>query len=225
MLPEMGLVFDAGTGAFRIRDHLKTDRLDIFLSHTHLDHVFGLTSLLGLFPKDDPNLIGLHAQPENLAAIREHLFTPLLFPVKPNFTFVPLESEQKVACGGTLSVFPLLGHPGDSVGYRLDLPDRSMAYVTDTIASADADYVRHLQDVDLLIHEANFDDDDRDFANLTGHSCLPDVVDVAVKASAKRLVLVHLNPKDDVDEPYDLTESRKRFANVTIGADGDVIEF
>ena len=39
MLPEVGLVLDAGTAMFRIRDLIQTRHLDIFLTHTHLDHV------------------------------------------------------------------------------------------------------------------------------------------------------------------------------------------
>ena len=46
MLPEVGVVLDAGSGMFRIRDYLATDRLDIFLTHAHLDHVIGLTYLI-----------------------------------------------------------------------------------------------------------------------------------------------------------------------------------
>lgn len=42
-LPEVGVVLDAGTGMFRVRDHLATSHLDIFLTHAHLDHVVGLT--------------------------------------------------------------------------------------------------------------------------------------------------------------------------------------
>ena len=39
MLPEVGVVLDAGSGMFRVRDLLTTKTLDIFLSHAHLDHV------------------------------------------------------------------------------------------------------------------------------------------------------------------------------------------
>src|SRR5579871_6726587 len=43
LLPEVGVVFDAGTGAFRIRERLRTPDIQLFLTHAHLDHVVGLT--------------------------------------------------------------------------------------------------------------------------------------------------------------------------------------
>ena len=45
MLPEQGIVLDAGTGHVSGGDFLMTDRLDIFLTHSHLDHIVGLTYL------------------------------------------------------------------------------------------------------------------------------------------------------------------------------------
>ena len=39
MLPEIGVVLDAGTAMFRVRDRLCTKTLDIFLTHAHLDHI------------------------------------------------------------------------------------------------------------------------------------------------------------------------------------------
>ncbi|MEM6331521.1 MAG: MBL fold metallo-hydrolase [Planctomycetota bacterium] len=227
MLPELGVVFDAGTGAFRIPQHLATDRLDIFLSHTHLDHVFGLTSLIGLFEGDDAARLTVHGEPAKLDTVRDHLFSPLLFPVEPNFTTKPLQPTVEVA-GARITSFPLVGHPGGTIGFRLDMPGpgggKSMAYVTDTIADPEAAYVERLSGVDLLIHEAYFDEDRRDFANLTGHSCLPDVVDIAATAGVKRLVLVHMNPREDRPEPLDLTEARRRIPAITLGNDGDSFE-
>ena len=38
MLPELGLIFDAGSSFFRVPARLRTRDLDIFLTHAHLDH-------------------------------------------------------------------------------------------------------------------------------------------------------------------------------------------
>ena len=52
MLPEMGVVLDAGSGMCQIGKHLQTEQLDIFLSHAHLDHISGLTYLVNLVPAE-----------------------------------------------------------------------------------------------------------------------------------------------------------------------------
>ena len=224
MVPEIGVVLDAGSGMFRLREYVTTDRLEIFLSHAHLDHVIGLTYLIDLIPVDQIQQVSLYGDPAKIAAVREHLFDEALFPVPPAFGLNALESSHALADGGTLTHFPLK-HPGGSIGFRLDWPDRSLAYVTDTTAAPDVDYIDKIRGVDLLVHEANFADDAKDMAILTGHSCLSDVAQVAANAQVGRLVLVHLNPQLQRDDELDVAGMRKVFKNTEIGSDRMELEF
>src|SRR4051812_24389035 len=81
ILPEIGVVLDAGTGMSRIGKYLQTEQLDIFLSHAHLDHISGLTYLVNLVPAAVLSRTPLHGNAEKLTAIREHLFAEPIFPV------------------------------------------------------------------------------------------------------------------------------------------------
>src|SRR4051794_11021096 len=117
MLPEIGVVLDAGSGMCRIGEHLQTDRLDIFISHAHLDHISGLTCLVNLVPGSVLADTTVHGDAEKLAAVREHLFAESIFPVAPPFQFAPLAMSCALAEGGRLTHFPLV-HPGGSVGFR-----------------------------------------------------------------------------------------------------------
>ena len=155
MLPELGIVLDAGTGMYRVGEYLTTDRLDIFLTHSHLDHIVGLTYLFDVIAGRSIEPITIHGAGEKLAAIREHLFSELIFPVMPPCQFEPLTGPVALAGGGRLDYFPL-EHPGGTLGFRLDWPGHSLAYVTDTIARVDAAYVERIRGVDLLVHECNF---------------------------------------------------------------------
>ena len=72
MLPEAGIVLDAGTGFFRVREHLATPTLDILITHAHLDHVAGLTYLLDTVAQRPLKRVTVHGAAGKLAAIREH---------------------------------------------------------------------------------------------------------------------------------------------------------
>lgn len=225
MLPASGLVFDAGTGFYRVTKHLQTETLDVFLSHVHLDHCQGLTYLWDV-RAEAPQLgrVTAYAEPDKLTAIRQHLLAELMFPAMPPLELQTLPAEFTLQDGGRLTHFPLR-HPGGSVGFRIDWPDRSLAYVTDTTAHVDAEYVEKIRGVDLLIHESYFIDDCPEQAELTGHSCLSDVVAVAAKAKVGRLVLVHVNPLIADDATIDLTAARRVFPKTELGVDGMAIDF
>jgi ribonuclease BN (tRNA processing enzyme) len=218
MLPEIGLVLDAGTGFFRVRDWLQTPQIDIFLTHAHLDHIIGLTFLFDVAHESGLEATRVHGRAEDLAAVQTHLFAKPVFPVLPPLQFQTLAGPISLAGGGTLRYFPL-EHPGGSLGYRLDWPGKSLAYVTDTTARPDAPYIESIQDVDLLIHECYFGDGQEELAVKTGHSCLSPVLDVARRARAKRLILVHVNPLATDDDPLGLDLIDDPGVSVSLGYD------
>jgi len=224
MLPEAGIVLDAGTGFFRVRKHLQTPTLDILLTHAHLDHIAGLTFLLSTAAKKSLERITVHATAEKLAAVRDHLLNEHLFPAPLPCQWQPLPSGPLLLGDARVTHFPLI-HPGGAVGYRLDWPQRSLAYVTDTTASPSADYVPHLRGVDLLVHECNFRDGQEQWATKTGHSSTTPVAQVAATAGVKRLVLVHFDALDESDDPIDLAAARRTFPATELGYDGMAIDF
>src|SRR5262245_41983912 len=90
MLPEAGIVLDAGTGFFRVRKHVQTKSLDILLTHTHLDHVVGLTFLLTTTFESSLERVTVHGEAEKLAAVRQHLLSEHLFPAPLPCEWQPL---------------------------------------------------------------------------------------------------------------------------------------
>lgn len=224
LLPERGVMLDAGTGMYRAGRYLATPELEIFLTHTHLDHVIGLTYLFDVMRVHPLERITVHAAPDKLAAIDEHLFAEPLFPTRPPCELRPLAREAPLPSGGRLTHFAV-EHPGGAIGYRLDWPGHSMAYVTDTTAAADAAYVQKIRGVDLLVHECYLPDGKAEWARRTGHSWTSAVAQVARKARVGRLVLVHLNPLATEDDPIGLDIARAIFPATELGYDLMEVEF
>lgn len=226
LLPECGVMFDAGTAMFRAPRFLETPTLDIFLTHAHLDHIIGLTYLFSVVRQHPLERVRVFAEEEKLTAIREHLFSEHIFPVRPPMEFCALKTGQEIPLpnGGRVAHFPV-EHVGSTVGYRIDWPDRSMAYVTDTTAALDADYVERIRGVDLLVHECYFPDGHEDWAAKTGHSCTTPVAQVAKAAGVRRLVMVHVDPVATDADPVGLDAARRVFPNTELGRDLDEIEF
>ena len=224
MIPEHGIIFDAGTGLFRARDLICTKTLDIFLSHVHLDHSIGLTFLYDVLWEKDVERVTVHVDGSKISAIENALYNEDLFPVGPNFEMKALDKGPVEISGGISVSHCPLDHPGGCVGYRMQHPGGSMAYITDTMANQNADYVDFISDVDVLIHECNFPDGWEDRAELTGHSCLTPVAQVAAKAKAGQTYLVHVNPLETSDEPLDLDSVKSIYAKLTIAQDRMVID-
>jgi len=241
MIPALGIVLDAGSGFFRVREHLRTSELNILLSHAHLDHVIGLSFLFDVLYQNNATA-HVYAAADKLAGLAEHLFHPTLFPLRPPYQEHPLHAsvpaaataaqpssksaaggELTLACGTHVRWFPL-EHPGGAIGFRLSLPNgQSLAYVTDTTASPLASYRAEIQDVDLLIHECYFDDGAEDHARLTGHSCLSPVLELVRDCRPKRTALVHLNPLLEWAPQPDKVHRLAAGLSVCIPSDGEIL--
>jgi ribonuclease Z len=224
MLPEIGVILDAGTGMYRAGRFLQTETLDIFLTHSHLDHIIGLTYLFSVLAGRQQVQVRVHGEATKLDAIAAHLFAEPIFPVQPPLSWQPLADQVPLVGGGRLSWFKLQ-HPGGAVGYRIDWPDRSLAYVTDTTADVQADYVDCIRGVDVLVHECFFPDGSKDLAQLTGHSHATPVAEVARAAGVARLLLVHIDPSNESDDPLDLAKMRAIYPRTEIAEDLQSIDF
>jgi ribonuclease BN (tRNA processing enzyme) len=224
MLPESGVIFDAGTSFFRVPERLETDEVQIFLTHAHLDHIVGLTYFLVPLLRKTVKRARLYGTPATLDAVQTHLFAEAVFPVLPSFEFVPLEPGLPIDVpGGVLSHQRLSSHPGGSTAYRIDLPAsadqpaRSLAYVTDTVV--DGTYAEFIRGVGLLLHECYFPDGMAEWADKTGHSHTTPVARLARDSGVGRLVLLHVDPYAKGDDPLGIDTARRIFPGIELGHD------
>ena len=193
-------------------------RLDaLILTHEHPDHLAGyplLVEKLWLLGRTDP--IPVYGPEPTLAKARAlfAVFDTGKWHGVPQRAFHPvaLSPGTDVLTIGTLRVTASpVDHPVPTIGLRFEAPGRSLAYSCDT---ALCDAVVDLADgVDLLIHEAT--------GSLPGvHSSPEEAAEVAARAQAQRLILVHA-PVETSDER--LSGARSLFAHTDWGQDGDRI--
>jgi len=216
MLPEVGVLFDAGTSIYRVAPRLQTGELDIFLTHAHLDHVVGLSFFIVPLYTGQVKSARVHGTGKTIDAVQNLLFHDTLFPVDPPYQYVELAPEVTLRDGGVLTHMPQ-EHPGGSVGYKITWPDCSMAYITDTFC--DGSQVEFVRGVDLLLHECNFTDEQREWAVLTGHSIPTPVATMARDAEVGKLVLIHADPSCPVVDPLGLEKIQEIFPATEIGQD------
>ncbi|MCG8652062.1 MAG: MBL fold metallo-hydrolase [Pirellulales bacterium] len=228
-LPAAGIVLDAGTGMFRLAPLIQTPTLDILLSHAHLDHTYGLTFLLDVLYQRPVDQLRIWGEAAKLAAVRDHLFDPLLFPVPlENVQWMEIDGLSEFHIGDVALSWRPQQHPGGSVAYRLDWAKaaKRLVYATDTAGDLSAEHADWSERADLLIHECYFRDQAAQWALRTGHSWTSRVAEVAELSRPEKLLLTHINPLEEAEDPVGIDSIRRGLpGEVFLARDGLRVDF
>lgn len=238
-LPEQGILLDAGTGLYRMHPYLQTSKLDIYLTHAHGDHTSGLIYLFASFLVDEINHTQAVVDGTGVGACVEKandlLHTTRIHATQTAIDFLAkeyepygmdwhiLKDQEPLPCGGVLTAFKVGSR--DEVGFRLDWPGHSLAYVTDTTAKQNAVYIEHIRGVNVLLHEGNGPDRLAELMQHINHSHVAAVAEIAAQAQVGRLILVHKNPIASWSIDADLDAARAVFPATEIGTDGMEVDF
>jgi ribonuclease Z len=194
-LPDHGILLDAGTNVFPLRD-LHGDRpLHVLMSHYHLDHSVGLYFLCaGLFhgrPQPEIRVYGPEWDDRFRATAGPD--SPL-FPIQ--FPFPVQRAAERFSVDGVEVTTRGVPHPAPVLAYRLEFPNgETLAYVTDT--TAPGDYLEFVRGVDVLVHECTFSSRAAEWAAVTGHSETAGVGRLARDAEVGQLYLTHIGPLEE----------------------------
>ena len=222
------VVLDAGTGMRPLGvalEHEGVERIHVLLSHLHLDHLQGLGFFRPLFRTDrEIHLWGPSSPVQSLHDRIATYLSPPLFPV--SLVDIPARiefhdaPEEPVQIGSlTVGATPVT-HQGPTVGYRIEEDGRSLVYLPDHEPGLGADFGErpadwvsgyHLaQHADVLLHDAQYSDDEYRRHVGWGHSAIGHVVAFARKAAVRRLVLFHHDPYHPDHELEDLVAEAQR---------------
>jgi phosphoribosyl 1,2-cyclic phosphodiesterase len=206
------IVLDAGTGIRRLGTQVPAAvrRIDLFLSHLHLDHLVGLGFFAPLFRGDVA--VTLWAPPTGTPLLDRlgRYLSPPLFPVRLRDLSAELTLrdavEEPVTCGAfTVSAAPVI-HPDTAVGYRIEARGRVLAYVPDHEPALSPDFpslpswtsgAAIAAGADLLIHDAQYGPDEYPDHVGWGHSSTTHAVAFAELVGARTLALFHHDPSHD----------------------------
>jgi ribonuclease BN (tRNA processing enzyme) len=220
VIPDLSLVFDAGTGFFRAITLLRSPTLDIFLSHGHLDHIGGLPCLEDVFRIPSTKTVRLHASERVLDSV-DLLFSDPFFPNRPPFERVPLTLDPfTLSSGALVTAFPLK-HTTECFGFRVDVAGSSFAYITDTASDPNSPYLANIAGVGLLFHEL-WADAGVDVSR-AGHTDAGNLAKVCRVVKAKQVVTIHHRPGDDREVP--LATLRKEVPEAKAAHDLEEFEF
>jgi phosphoribosyl 1,2-cyclic phosphodiesterase len=205
-------VLDAGTGIRELGLELverQVRHVHLLLTHLHLDHLEGLRFFAPLF--DARATIDLWGPRSPVLGLEERIrrsFSPPLFPIDLHDTPAKVEFHDVPNVPWTIGAAQLRAslvvHPGPTVGYRFDADGASVAYLPDhepALAGRFDDRGRDwisggsiAEGVDLLLHDAQYFDEEYDDKLGWGHTSVSGAVEYAAAVGARRLVLFHHDP-------------------------------
>ncbi len=240
-------VLDAGTGMRKLGAELVEEgvrRINILLTHLHVDHIEGLGMFAPIYrPDTEIHIWGPSSPVASLAERVALYFSPPLFPVHLTETPARIEfhdaSENEWDLVGAHVVSHAIIHPGPTVGYRIEEEDRALTYLTDHEpalgASLEEDATEWISGfalahrADVLIHDCQYTPEEYEHRLGFGHSTTEHVAVLAQRAEIRSLLLYHHDPmhsdaqlesmRADVLERWGVSEER-----CTLAAEGMTFE-
>lgn len=216
------LIIDAGTGVQRLVEDLDllsgVERIDLVLTHFHLDHVAGLSYLPALELRPTIWGPGEALYGASTEALLDRLLDPPLFAARLHeiaSAVHELPVGRTEVGGFELATRAQRRHTHPTLAIRVG---DALTYCTDT--AADPENVAFAGGSTLLLHEAWHADASTDDET---HTAAGEAGRIAREAGVARLVLIHVNPLVSDDEAL-VRPARAEFGETSVGEDLDALE-
>ena len=209
------LILDCGTGARELGLRLMGERpirAHVLITHTHWDHIQGFPFFAPAFlPDSEINVYAptgfLHTLEQALSGQMQYSYFPVkLGDLRSQIRFMNVE-EGAFRIGNTTVETQYPNHTAPTIGYRINSGGTTLVYSTDhepfginksaLAHPGDRRHIDFLDQADLVIHDAQYSQEEYPSKLGWGHSTVDYATDVAMEANAKRLVLFHHEPTHD----------------------------
>jgi CheY-like chemotaxis protein len=221
-------ILDCGTGLRQLGQKLLQQPRpiigNILLSHTHWDHTQGFAFFDPILEKGNQFTIfavsGVdRSLSEVLSGQMDYLYFPLTLDELETAIIFKEVGEEAFNVGDVQIRTQFLNHTILTLGFRITSGGATVVYVADhepfsanlyragvenptladIIHAGDRRHVEFLADADLLIHDAQYTSDEYLSKRNWGHSTTDYVLDVAMAAKVKKVILSHHDPAHDDD--------------------------
>ena len=228
-------VLDAGSGlrplGLALNSLKKNISGHIFLSHLHWDHIQGIPFFSTAYAPG--NRFSIYGSRRDGISLEENLIGQMTHPNFPvplsvmqsDVQFREIDVGDTFEIGGARVTTAGLNHPGGAMGVRIDYAGRSVAYCADHEHEADRLIHPGLEilgrDIDLLIYDATYTDDEYPQRIGWGHSTWQVACEVAKELGVKQMAIFHHDPGHD-DDTMDgiLQAARERFPGAVGAREG-----
>ena len=207
ILVDDDILIDAGSGVGDLTLDEMANIRHIFLTHSHLDHVAFLPLLVDSIFERIETPIAIHALPETIKALKEHVFNWAIWPDFASLPAVekPVMSYRETAPGSVVNIdgrqFELIpmNHIVPTVGYRVQSAEgKSFAFTGDTTTN-DVFWkvINGYSSLELLFLEVAFSNHDEALSNTARHYCTNSMVaDLKKLKHSSEIYLTHHKPAE-----------------------------
>jgi len=237
------LIIDAGSGIRKLGNKLISEKnnrqLTILFTHAHWDHLSGFPFFKPAYnPEFSISFCGGPVPQETLMQYIKHQMDPPYFPVDIS----AMKADFRTGChcdqslcdhcpGSTIKSIKChsipLNHPNGGYGFKLIsdnktfifFPDNELRYTHKSGLSL-KEYIDFCSGCDLLIHDAQYTENEYKKTRSWGHSTFIDAVDLAIDSGVKRLGLFHHDPDRTDNEIFYLVDNCRKH----IAAAGSTLE-
>ncbi len=230
------LVLDGGTGIRQLSgsSYPANKRIDVLLTHLHLDHIQGLGFFSPLFDSSkEIHIWGPASSSQSLFSRLSRYLSPPLFPVL--LRDLPCKLHLHEIGNSHFEAGPFriqsnyIIHPGPTVGYRITNSQSVFTFIPDhEPALGEKGMIKEkkwvsgydlAEGVDLLLHDGQCTREEYLPRKGWGHSCIDDACLFASLAEVKKILLTHHDPSHTDAFLDEMFESFKKTAgNIPLAA-------